>query len=145
VMSRTVLGYMYLNTAMRNAAAFAGTTPGRINNETIDAIFAAYGLPPIEIYDTKVRVNGTATSVIGINKVLILPNPGEEPLGNTFYGVTAEALKFASKGYIELSDAPGVVAYVTETESPVQTFTGATAVAVPVLPNPKLVIAATVA
>jgi len=145
LMSRTVLGYMYLNTAMRQAAAFAGTTPSRINNETIDAIFAANGLPPIEIYDTKVRVNGTNTSVIGTNKVLLLPSPGAEPMGNTFYGVTAEALKFQSKGYITQEEMPGIVACIHETESPIQTFTLATAVAVPALPNPKLVVAATVA
>jgi hypothetical protein len=141
---RQVLGYAYLNNEMRSAAAASGTTPSRINNETIDAIFAANGLPPVRLYDTRVRVNGTSTRVIPANKILYLP-PAGEPLGATFYGVTAEALLMAGQGVITLQDAPGVVAVVTRTESPVQTYTLGTALAMPVLPNPELVICATVA
>jgi hypothetical protein len=129
---------------MRNAAAASGTTPVRINNETVDAIFAANGLPPVVLYDTLVRVEGVATRVIPANKILMLP-PAGEPLGATFYGVTAEALKMAGKGFIVAQDMPGVVAVVTETESPIQTYTLGTAVAMPVLPNPELVLCATVA
>jgi hypothetical protein len=40
---------------------------------------------------------------------------------------------------------PGVVAVVTETDHPVQTFTVGTAIALPVLPNPKLLFVADVA
>jgi hypothetical protein len=144
VWPRQVLSYAYLNTEMRNAAAASGTTPVRINNETVDAIFAANGLPPVVLYDTLVRVEGVATRVIPANKILMLP-PAGEPLGATFYGVTAEALKMAGKGFIVAQDMPGVVAVVTETESPIQTYTLGTAVAMPVLPNPELVLCATVA
>lgn len=144
LMPRQVLGYAYLNTEMRQAAAASGTTPTRLNNETVDAIFAANGLPPVRLYDTKVRVNGASTRVLPANKILFLPGPGE-PLGATFYGVTAEALKMAGKGYIKAQDMPGVVAVVTETESPIQTYTLGTCIAMPVLPNPELVICAQVA
>lgn len=144
LMSRKVLGYMYLNAEMRGAAAFSGTTPARINNETIDAIFAANGLPPIVLYDTKVRVDGVATSVIPQDKVLFLPD-FSEPLGATFYGITAEAIDLASRGMIESSAMPGVVAAVYKNDHPVQSFTVGTAIAMPVLPNPELVICADVA
>lgn len=141
---RQVLSYAYLNTEMRSAAAASGSTPTRINNETVDAIFAANGLPPIQLYDTMVRVEGVGTRVIPANKILMLPAAGE-PLGATFYGVTAEALLMAGKGYITQQDMPGVVAVTTQTESPIQTYTLGTAVAMPVLPNPELVLCATVA
>jgi len=143
MMSRTVLGYMYNNTKMREAAAFAGTTPSRLNNEMIDAIFAANGLPPVMLYDTKARVEGTITSIIPTDKVLFLPS-SDEPIGATHYGITAEAIKLAEKGLMTAADMPGVVCVALEQESPVQTYTLASAIAVPVLPNPDLVICADV-
>lgn len=142
--SQARLSNMYLNAEMRGAAAANGTTPARVNRETVDAIFAANGLPPISVYDVTVRVDGVATRPIPADKVLLLPPP-DEPFGNTFYGVTAEAIKLRSKGYIEADAMPGVVAVVTETEHPVQTFTVGTAIALPVLPNPSLLFVADVA
>lgn len=144
IMPRQVLGYAYLNTEMRQAAAASGTTPSRLNNETVDAIFAANGLPPVKLYDTRVRVNGTSTRVLAANKILFMPPVGE-PLGVTYYGTTLEAMGMVQNGNIAASDAPGVVAVVTRTESPIQTYTLGTALAMPVLPNSELVICAQVA
>jgi len=143
VMSRQVLSYCFLNTKMLAAASFAGTTPSRLNAETVAAIFAANGLPPVTLYDTKVRVNGTATNVIPTDRVLFMP-PAREPLGKTHYGVTAEALKLAGKGLIKQTDAAGAVCVVLENDNPVQTFTLATAIAVPVLGQPNAIICADV-
>jgi hypothetical protein len=142
LMSRQALGYFYTNTQMLGAAAFAGTTPSRLNNEMVDAILAANGLPPITLYDVKARVNGVQTRLIPANRVLLLPDPSE-PLGATHYGITAEAIRLASKGMIEQSSMPGIVAVQLENDSPVQSSVLATAIAVPVMPNPDLVIAAT--
>lgn len=145
VCSRQALGYMFLNTEMRQAAAFAGTTPSRLNVEMVDAIFAANGLPPIMLYDTKARINGVSTRIIPADKLLMLPAPGSaEKLGATHYGVTAEALYLAEQGYIEAEDMPGVVAVNYKNDAPVQTFTAAHAIAVPVMPNTQLVICADV-
>jgi hypothetical protein len=144
LMAQARLSNLYLNAEMRAAAAANGTTPARVNRETVDAIFAANGLPPISVYDVTVRVDGIATRPIPADRVLMLPPP-DEPFGNTFYGVTAEAIKLRSKGYIEADAMPGVVAVVTETDHPVQTFTVGTAIALPVLPNPSLLFVADVA
>ncbi len=143
VMSRQTLGYLYQNDSMQAAAGFAGTQPSRLNNEMVDAVLAANGLPPVTLYDTQARVDGAATRLIPADIVLFLP-PAGEPLGHTAYGITAEALKLAGKGMIEQSEMPGVIAAVLENDNPVQTFTLATAIAVPVVPNPDLVIAADV-
>lgn len=144
LMAQARLSNLYLNAEMRAAAAANGTTPARVNRETVDAIFAANGLPPVSVYDVTVRVDGVLTRPIAADKVLLLPPP-DEPFGNTFYGITAEAIKLQSKGYIEASAMPGIVAVVTENDHPVQTFTVGTAIALPVLPNPSLLFVADVA
>ena len=58
---------------------------------------------------------------------------------------TAEAIKLAELGDIKASETPGVVAVVTSSDDPVQTFTKAAAVALPAMPNPDLVMRLTVA
>jgi hypothetical protein len=143
MMSRQALATFYTNTQMLGQAAFAGTTPTRLNNEMVDSILAANGLPPIVLYDVKARVNGTQTRLIPADRVLFLPDPSE-PLGATHYGITAEAIRLASKGMIVQSEMPGIVAVQLENDSPVQSSVLATAIAVPVMPNPDLVISADV-
>jgi hypothetical protein len=149
LMSRKILGYMINNQTMREAASFGGIVPGRINAEAVDAILAGHGLPPVTLYDTRVRVGGgnnspgTSTRVIPDDKLLFTP-PAGETVGSTLYGITAEAIKLAAKGMIVQSDMPGVVAVVTGNDHPVQTFTVGTAVALPVMPAPDLIICADV-
>lgn len=144
LMPKTRVGSLALNAEMRAYAAANGTTPNRINRATIDNVFAAEGLPPIRTYDTVVRINGTSTRVLPVDKVYLMPS-ASEPLGNTFYGPTAEALLLREKGLIEAEGIPGVVAVVTRTEHPVQTYTVGTAVALPAMPNPDLILDADVA
>lgn len=139
VVPRSMVGNFALNQEFLDYASFAGTTPNRVNRQTIDSILAAEGLPPISVYDGQFRVNGVRTRVLNEDKVYFMPPQGEA-LGHTFYGVTAEALKLRAKGLIERDATPGVVAVVTETEHPVQTFTVGTAIALPAMPNPDLVM-----
>ena len=139
VMSRARLANMALNTEMRQYAAANGTTPGRINQATIADIFAAEGLPPVELYDTQVRVDGVRTRVLPADKIFLMP-PAGEPYGVTFFGPTAEALLLRDRGLIERQQAPGIVALVLQNDNPVQTFTLATAMALPATPNPDLVM-----
>ena len=144
LMPRAQLSNLALNAEMRGYAAIGGSTPNRINMETVNAILASEGLPPIFLYDTTVRVNGTATRVLPANKVFFLPSPNE-PVGNTFYGITAEAIELRSRGLITQEAMPGVVAITLKNENPVQTFTLGTAIALPVTPNPDLIMDCTVA
>lgn len=145
LMSQTRLSNMYLNDELRKVMQGSmATEPNRLNLEEVTNVFASFGLPPIYLYDTKVRVNGVSTAVLDPTKVLLLPEDGE-PLGHTFYGITAEAIKLRSKGMISQEAMPGIVATIMEEEHPVQTFTNACAIALPVIPNPQLIIVATVA
>lgn len=144
LMSRTRVANLALNTEIRNYAAASGTIPTRVNAATIADIFAAEGLPPIDLYDTQVRVNGTRTRILPVNKVFFMP-PASEPVGHTFYGITSEALLLAERNMIDQTAMPGVVAVITREEHPVQTYTVGTALAMPVLPNPNLILDAVVA
>jgi hypothetical protein len=143
VVPRARLGNFALNTEMRNYAAANGTVPSRLNEAAINAVFAAEGIPPIFVYDGQFRKNGTLTRVLPANKVYLMPPAGEQ-LGNVFFGTTAEALRLREKGLIKREDAPGIVAFAMTQDHPVQTMTVATAVALPVMPNPNLVMDAIV-
>ena len=72
-----------------------------------------------------------------------MPPPGQG-LGEARYGVTAEALKLAERGFIERQAMPGVVAVVTEIRTQCRCFTNAAAIALPIMPNPDLVFDCTV-
>jgi hypothetical protein len=143
LMPKTRVANFALNTEMREYASANGTTPNRINRATIDNIFSNEGLPPIETYDVSVRKDGVATRVLPLDKIYFMPATSE-PIGNTFYGPTAEALKLRAKGLIEADAVPGIVAVVTETDHPVQTFTVGTGLILPAMPNPDLILDATV-
>jgi hypothetical protein len=146
-MSQARVANLMMNAEFRQAVAFAGTTPSRINRDVVDAVLSANGIAPISTYDVKVRVGGnpgTQTSVIDPQFVLGLP-PAGTPMGETFYGVTAEAIVLAGKGLIDQTAMPGIVALTLTQEHPVQTLTLATAVAMPTMASPKALIVADVA
>lgn len=138
LISRRSFGWLALADEVRNYAASGGTIPTRLNAEAISAVFAAEGLPPFRIYDGQFRVNGVRTRVLNRNKVYLMP-PSGSSFGETRYGVTAEAIVMQSRGMITDAMAPGIVALVHANDHPVQTFTLATAVALPISPNPDYV------
>ncbi|MEU8371211.1 major capsid protein [Micromonospora tulbaghiae] len=140
--STTVLGYLLRNAEIRALAATTAGTPTIVSQATVSAVFAAYGLPPIYIYDAQVRVNGSATRVIPADRVILLPEPGNSQLGATLHGTTAESLEpeFGLAG-----DEPGIVAGAYSTKDPVAVWTKAATIGLPVLANPDLTLAADVA
>lgn len=144
VTSTRVVNYLLLNTQYRSMAAQNGITPAFLSLSGLNQIRATYDLPPIVKYDVKTRVNGTATRVIPDDRFIYLP-PAGEPLGRTFFGTTAEALELVGAQQISVDQAPGMVSVVEKTFDPVATWTKAAAVALPVLVNPNLSLAADVA
>lgn len=136
---RARLSNFALNQEILDYASAGGTTPSRANQQLVTTVLSSEGIPPVTVYDGQFRVNGVRTRVLPENKCYFLPPQGET-LGKTYYGVTAEALKLRSKGLIERDVAPGIVAVVTETEHPVQTYTVGTAIALPATPNPDLIM-----
>jgi hypothetical protein len=137
--SSTVIGDMLLNNEIRQLAATVTGTPALVTEDMLGNVLRAYGLPPVRAYDTVVRKSGIATRTIPEDRLIFLPPAGER-LGNTFYGITAEALELAEEGQIELRQAPGLVAVVDKTFDPVARWTKAAGIALPVMGNPDLTL-----
>lgn len=139
LMPQTRLANFALNDDLRDYASFAGTTPMRLNQATIGEILTNEGLPPIMLYDGQVRINGVRTRILPEEKVFLMPPAGED-VGETLYGTTAEALKLRAKGMITREEAPGLVAVILENDHPVQTVTNGVGLALPIMPNPDLIM-----
>lgn len=143
LVSRKTVNNLLLADKIRVLASSLTGSPSIVSQATLSQVLSAYGLPPMFVYDTKVRVNGSQVRVIGENKVILMP-PAGEPLGRTFLGTTAEALELAGANQISQSDLSGMVAVVQKEFDPVSTWTKAAAVALPVLANPDLTFVAEV-
>jgi hypothetical protein len=144
--STAVATYLLRNAEYRALAARGGVAPGRISRAELDAIRADYGLPPIEVYDAQFRVGGVNQRVIPEDRFVYLPPPDADAdtneLGGTLYGVTAEAQELDG---IEQQDEAGIVAVAMKAFDPVAIWTKAAAIALPIVANPDLTLAADVA
>ncbi|MEU0992001.1 major capsid protein [Streptomyces sp. NPDC005953] len=125
----------------------AGTAP-MATVDQVNGVLSSMGLPPIELYDARVKVDGVATRITPANAIALLPEPGSpsaaQPtdLGATLLGTTAEALE---EDYnLQGSDQPGIVAGTWKTKDPVRLWTHAAAVGIPVLREPNLTFKAQV-
>lgn len=141
--SSQVIGTMLTSQAIRDLLNTGLGSPALVTIDSVQAILKAFGLPPVVPYDTNVRVAGSLTSVMNPKVGVFLP-PADEPLGNTFFGTTAESLELQEAQAIDQEDAPGMVATIHKYDDPVSTWTKVACIALPTLPNPNLTMAATV-
>ncbi len=138
VTSRRVVAALQRNADIRGLVATTGGTPGIVSIDALNAVLAAYGIPPIMVYDRKVRGN----AVLPDNKVYLLPSAGASDLGATFYGQTLEA---GEPEYgIPAADQPGLVVGAWKTRDPISAWVHANAIAMPILVNPVASMVATV-
>lgn len=151
LMSRSTLALMRrcVNVAK---AVFPTSTgiPTLLSQTNITDALAAFGLPPLYVYYAQANTYaGSATAVLPANKVFLLPEPVDPTdyegtqLGATFWGTTAEA-QLPEYG-IEDGDQPGIVVGTYHDPDPVGLWTKAAAIGLPILANPNLAMAATVA
>lgn len=143
LVSTRIIQALLRNEPVRQLLGTVNGAPSIVTREALNSVVQAYGLPPFITYNTQVRVDGTAQRVIPDDKMILLP-PAGEPLGETLYGVTAEAIELQAEGQIVGSQAPGVVAVVEKTFDPVSTWTKAAGIALPVIANGELLLQATV-
>lgn len=141
--STQVISALMLVPEIRALATSISGVPGIVSAATVQAVFAAYGLPPLVAYDTAVRVGGVVTRVTDPKKLTFLP-PANEPLGETRWGPTAEGLVLAAANFITVDEAEGVMATIWSQDDPVSTWTKGNGVALPLMPNPDLTFTATV-
>ncbi len=138
-----IIGWLLQNASIRALLGGVSGAPAMVSVQALSQVFQAYGLPPIVPYDTKTRVSGTATRVTHAKKITFLP-PAGEPLGETRFGPTAEALELSGEGYLTVAGAPGLAVVIDKTTGPVSKWTECAAVAMPLLGNADLVFTATV-
>lgn len=142
--SRVAIGHLLRNAAVRSAFATLGGTPSVITRAQLAGLLDANDLPQLVQYDTQVYVGSTATRIIPVNKMIYLPaNPAS--LGNTYWGITAEAMELVGLGNPQLTftQAPGLVGMVTKEGDPVRTWTKVTGIGMPVLADPLKLLTAT--
>lgn len=148
--STQVLGYLLRSAEMRGLLAANGVTPAVATQAGINSVLQAYGLPPIYTYDARVNVAGVAVKPIPANKFLYLPAPVDPTsvdgtdLGAVLLGTTAESMELGY-GLASGVEQPGLVTGAYATQDPVAIWTKAAAIGLPVLANPNLSFAATVA
>lgn len=147
VMSRRVFRSLAQGDEMKTALIAGGSRPA--TEQDVRDTVAGAGFPEITIYDRRVSVNGVATRVIPDNVVLLLPAPvdtddweGTE-LGATFWGRT---LSSTEPGWeIAESEQPGIVlGAFKQQQVPMVANVTSDAIALPVLANADLSLAATV-
>lgn len=139
--SRKVLNNILRTQEVRNLGAANGVSPSIISPATLATILEAYGLPPITLNDARVSVNGTATRLITDSSLILLPSAGDEQLGATLWGTTAESLE---PDYGLAGAEPGIVAGIYKDPDPVALWTKAAGISVPILANPDLTFQAKV-
>ncbi|QMU19346.1 major capsid protein [Gordonia rubripertincta] len=143
VLSRKVLNVMLRDASIRALVATAAGTPQIVSVDVLNAALSAHGLPPIFVYDRKVR----GTRVTSDKKVFLLPEPvdpnsGSNILGATFFGPTLESME--PEYGIGASDQPGIAVGAYKTKDPIALWVHSNAIALPVLVNPVASMVATV-
>lgn len=141
LMSRKIYNALRKNKQIRELA-FAGSAsaPGVLTRDGLNAVLGQYDIPPVEIYDARVSVNGTATRVTPEDKLLFLPEQGDAA-GKTLWGVPVEA---NDPRYGLQGDAAGIAVGGYKSEDPQTVWTRATAIALPIVGNPDLTFVADV-
>lgn len=116
------------------ATAVAGT-PSIVSIDALNAALVAYGLPPIVIYDRKIRsVNVLSDDRVHLLPAAVDPNTGENELGATFNGQTLEA---SEREYgIGSADQPGLVVGAWKTKDPIGVWVHSNAISMPIMVNP---------
>lgn len=153
ITSNTVVRNLLLSAEIR-ALFFRGQnaltgSPDIITMDQLNTVFQAYGLPPVQEYNTQLEVNGVFQRVIPNNKLIMVPADGSQ-LGWTAWGVTAEALEIASSGGLgddatmQFQDLPGLVGVVMKEGDPLRIWTKVGAVGMPMITDPRQLFVATV-
>lgn len=151
LMSRSTLALMRRCSNVAKAVfPSAANVPTLLSQTAISDALNAFGLPPLYVYYAQANTYaGTATAVLPANKVFLLPAPVDPTdyegtqLGSTMWGTTAES-QLPEYG-IEEADQPGVVVGTYHDPDPVGLWTKAAAIGVPIMANPNLAMACTVA
>jgi Tfp pilus assembly protein FimT len=139
LMSRLAYNWLRRNTGLTKLAN-TQNPPTVLTRDALNTVLGDYDIPPVVIYDAQVSVNGTATRVTPVDKILFLPEFGDA-VGQTLWGVPVEA---DDPRYGLGGDAAGVAVGGYKSEDPQTVWTRAVAIALPVVAAPDLTFQADV-
>lgn len=145
LMSRTARSHIMQSAEARALVGSLAGTPSIVTPVQLNGVLEAHELPPIDLYDTRIDVGGVETRPIPVNTVVMGPSD-RASLGETIWGITAEALELAGLTDPELTyqQLPGLVGVVWKTFDPVSTWTKVGGVVMPVIYQPRKLLAATI-
>ncbi|WP_206492323.1 major capsid protein [Rhodococcus sp. KRD162] len=136
--ARAITSQRVMSTLMRNPAIKAmclapGATQGIVTREQVNSLFTSFGHPPFEIFDAQVEdYEGNTVRLIPDDRILYIASNNAK-LGETLWGVTAEAIE--SDYNVDATEAPGVVVGSYINPDPVQRWTKASGIGLPILGN----------
>lgn len=147
VLSTTGISHALRCAKFRGYQGGGAVIPTILTLQQANQLLAAFSIPPMVAYDAQVNVPGSGdVPVLPVNKGFLVPLPGDKVrFGETTIGVTAEALELVGKNYLTLATAPGLTAVGMTEFDPVQKWTKVSALAVPVLKDPRRITVATIA
>ena len=138
LVSNQLISVLMRNSAIRGYVLPAGSTQNIVTVDALNALLASFQLPKFTVYEAQIQdENGDAKDILDPKRVLFLPPAGQK-IGETLWGVTAEAL---DENYgIDSIEAPGIVVGSYSDNDPVSQWTKASAIALPVVPNANLTL-----
>lgn len=146
--STKVLNAALQSAAVRALVSVGGTVPTVITRAAFNSILESFGLPPIEVFDRRVKVGGANVRVTPEDKVYLLPaatdpnNAEGTDLGGSFWGTTLEGVE--PEYDLPSDEQGGLVVGAYKTLDPIGVWVHAAAIGLPVLTNPNLSLAAKV-
>lgn len=144
--STRVLTHLQRHASLRVLASSLAGAPQIVTIDAVNGALAAYGLPPIQVYDRQVHIKGAVTKVLSPEFLFMLPNPGGTvggvKLGATYWGTTLEAQE-GEYGIQEL-DRPGIVVGTWKTRDPIAVWVHSAAIGLAVLGDANLSLRAQV-
>jgi hypothetical protein len=140
--SRRVINLIRKNSQVIRAVFGPLATEGHVTPAQLNQVMIDEGFPVFRAYETKIG----GQRLIPDDKVILTPQDPAS-LGETQFGITADALELVNSNIVEmaLKDAPGITAVQLKQGDPLQIFNKATAAALPVLTRPNRLFVADVA
>lgn len=145
VAGRTVIGHILANADLRNQYGTLFGTPNQLGVSQVNQVLDNLDLPTIAIDPTtgkavrpaKVIHDGSTVDTYPADKITLLPS---NPIGETRWGPTVEALELVEAGRMVLQDTPGVIALALKEANPASITTVVNAVGLPIIQRPKAML-----
>lgn len=148
LISKAIVADLVVNTQILNSVPYAvgatgGLAPALVDMAAVGRVLTLAGVQaPLRVVDVKrpPLAGGGRVAVLNARKIIGV----KAGMGKTLYGVPPVISVMNGNGTIQRSEAPGIVAYATQSILPPEVRTTAEAVSAPVLTDPAGLFVATV-